>query len=361
LNETTTAFLRQVYKRFYFQSALTEVESPEQIGSREFGYIPFGGSMIRHLSFPDGGALVAELVKQAPSSVYCSNAVYANPAMPMDEKEWEGAELIFDIDATDIPTSCKKSHDLWYCESCHSSGRLPRPPLCPKCRGKTSEFHGSCEVCLGAAKDHASRVQSFLEQDFGVSSHDIRHYFSGNRGYHVHVYDKRFLSLDQQARAEIGEYIKGTSTQHPQAIASTLRAHKGRAPAEGGWMRRIRESVDSATDRGGTVQKLVREAISAQAAAIDLAVTTDIHRVFRLAGTLHGNTGLQKKRAKSLDKFDPAFDPVVIGSDIVRLNIAFFPKFTLKGEIFGPFKSSMASLPAYAAINILTRGLGEVI
>ena len=145
LNETTKAFLKSAYREYYSKHG-SSIEFPEQLQSREFGYIPFGGGMIRHLSFKDGGEALAELTRQSPSSVYCSNARYEHPTRPIEEKGWLGAELIFDIDATDIPTQCKRGHDLWFCEKCHASGKLPRQPRCPKCGSATVEFHGTCDT-----------------------------------------------------------------------------------------------------------------------------------------------------------------------------------------------------------------------
>ena len=362
MNDSTKVWLRQAYKEFYFRSA-DMIEFPDEIESREFGYIPFGGGMVRHLSFKSSGEALAEILKQAPSSVYCSNARYESPTMPIDEKGWLGAELIFDIDATDIPTPCKKGHDLWYCEKCHASGKLPRPAKCTKCGGPSVEFHGTCEVCLEAAKTHALRVMSFLVEDFGVDSELIRTYFSGNRGYHLHIFDKRFDLLNQQARAEIAEYIRGSSLPLSQTIASTLRRRAPGGPQGVGWTRRITGYVDEHRPTyGGTLQKLVSEAVASQRAMVDASVTTDIHRVFRLAGTLHGNTGMAKMRIRSMGKFDPQEDPVVLSSKPVNVRVEFHPRFRLKHKDFGPFsKSETVEMPAYAAISILTRGLGEVV
>ncbi len=361
MNERTREFLKQAYKRYYFNSA-DSIEFPDEIQSREFGYIPFGGTMVRHLSFRSAGEAVAEILRQTPSSVYCSNARYSAPTLPMEEKGWNGTELIFDIDATDVPTQCKRGHDVWYCEDCHSSGRPPKPPKCLKCGGSTAELHGTCKVCLDAAKDHTVRVMRFLESDFGTSLHDVKVYFSGNRGYHLHVFDGRFDQMNQQARAEITDYLLGNSLPAPQSIASTLRRLSGATGfAEAGWMKRIWSYVEERRDGyPGTLQKLVSEAVSGQRALVDASVTTDIHRVFRLAGTLHGNTGMCKKRVDSIDSFDPGVDPVVLSEEPVKVNVAFYPQFSVGGGSFGPFKSAIVTVPTYAAVSILTRGFGEV-
>ena len=361
MNEATKAFLKSAYKEYYFKHA-DSLEFPDELETREFGYIPFGGGMVRHLSFKDNGEALAEIIKQSPSSVYCSNARYEFPTRPIEEKGWLGAELIFDIDATDIPTPCKRGHDLWYCEKCSASGKLPRPSKCPKCGGSTDEFHGTCSVCLSAAKDHAVRVTRFLADDFGVAPDAIKVYFSGNRGYHLHVFDRRFDSLDQLGRGEIAEYMRGAALPPSQTLASTLRRRRPGAGAQGeGWTRRITGYVDEHRPTyTGTLQRLVSEAVSSQRAMVDSSVTTDIHRVFRLSGTLHGNTGMVKMRIKSIDAFDPAKDPVVLSSRPVKVNVSFYPRFSVGGSDFGPFKSQTVELPTYAAVAILNRGLGEV-
>jgi DNA primase small subunit len=361
LNAATITFLRQAYREYYFKRA-DFIEFPEDISAREFGYMPFGGGMVRHLSFRNRGEAVAEILKQSPSSIYCSNAKYESPSAPMEEKGWLGAELILDIDATDIPTPCKRGHDLWYCESCGTSGRLPRPQKCPKCAGPSGEFHGTCETCLAAAKDHALRAECFLREDFGVAPTAIRTYFSGNRGYHLHVYDERFYKLDQLGRGEIADYMLGASLPPNQTIASALRRRSsGARPVAEGWTKRITQYVDGRREEyTGTLQKLVSEAVSSQKASVDASVTTDVHRVFRLAGTLHGNTGMCKMRVEAMDHFDPERDPVVLSAKRVALNVLFYPRFRVNGTGFGPFRSQMAELPTYAAVSILTRGLGEV-
>ena len=68
---------------------------------------------------------------------------------------------------------------------------------------------------MDATKDHVSRLIGFLTNDFGVSSAGIRVYFSGNRGYHLHVDDERFEGMEPSARAEIANYVKGTGLVRP--------------------------------------------------------------------------------------------------------------------------------------------------
>ena len=62
MNEATKNFLRSAYKEFYFRGA-GAIEFPREVGAREFGYIPFGGGMVRHLSFRSEGEAVAEILR----------------------------------------------------------------------------------------------------------------------------------------------------------------------------------------------------------------------------------------------------------------------------------------------------------
>jgi DNA primase small subunit len=48
-----------------------------------------------------------------------------------------------------------------------------------------------------------------LTNDFGFSENEIHTYFSGHRGYHIHVENEAVKSLDSMARKEIVDYVCG--------------------------------------------------------------------------------------------------------------------------------------------------------
>lgn len=345
-HDGTLTFLRKTYREYYFKHH-DDVEIPTLIWSREFGYIPFGKGMIRHLSYKSPGELAADLVKQAPSSVYCSNATYSNPTLPMDDKGWKGAELIFDIDANSIPTACRTKHSFWICKACGKVIRSTnRPEECSKCKGTGAvQLHWSCAECLTSTREHVYRLIGFLTKDFGVSEGNIAVYFSGNRGYHLHVQDERFEAMDPSARAQVANYIKGAGLIRPQ----------GSDRSQGGWIDRVVQSAATSQSRS------LDQVINTFSSRIDESVTTDIHRIFRLPGTLHGNSGLLKMRVHNLQDFRPDYDPVVLGEDEVTVSIHGAPTFELRGNTFGPYSSQDLSLPTYAAVYLMTKGLARLV
>ena len=359
MDEATLNLLRRVYREYYFNNP-GSIEVPSKIEEREFGYVPFGGKMIRHLAFANSGELIAELVRQAPSSVYCSNARYSHPRLPMEEKGWMDADLIFDIDADSIPTSCKSRHNGWYCRNCHTEGGMPCPASCPTCHGANPiEVRWTCRECLDATREHVHRLVDFLRKDFGVPDKEIRTYFSGSRGFHVQVQDDRFNSLNPQSRVEIANYIRGEGI-----LIQRTRANSGIQQEEYGWTERARLFASATTGqisrRGAGDSHRTLKVIESSAAMIDQSVTTDIHRVFRMPGTLHGGSGLLKMRVASLNDFDPTVDPVVLNGEKIRVHVEYSPLFSLKGEQFGPYSFTDANLPMYAAVFLLTKEMARV-
>ena len=71
--------------------------------------------MTRHISIKDDKELHLMLMQNIPSDVYCSNAYYTYfQILPMNEKDWKEADLIFDIDAKDLNLPCREGHIMLY-------------------------------------------------------------------------------------------------------------------------------------------------------------------------------------------------------------------------------------------------------
>ena len=330
---------------------------------------------------------MAILVKDGPSGVFASSGHYLNPDREMHEKGWKGADLIFDIDADQLPTDCKNIHDIWTCKECRNQGKGARPDKCKCGSTKIMQLNWVCEECLSKAKYETLKLIDFLTEDFGVSSGELNSYFSGNMGYHVVVESVIFESVDQMARNEIADYIAGRGIR-PETIGiykrSLLRDIYPRIPleTEPGWRGRIaghfkelriedysegeektvRDKIAYIYSRKSfqKFKKRLEDVVQNVGVTIDTSVTTDVHRIFRMPGTLNGKTGLMKMKCNSLEDFDPLTDPVVLDEEPISVTINVSPPFILRGQKFNPPRMEHVSLPKMAAVYLLTRGLAKI-
>jgi DNA primase small subunit len=279
---------------------------------------------------------------------------------------------------------------------------------------------------LAACKGALYRLLDFLEDDFGFE--DLTIVFSGGRGYHVHVRDESILDLDRDHRREIVEYVRGhevsfdrlvTTETVAGAIGRSSPADKRTLDTTGGWSGRVHEALlafvdelaemdeDDATDRlreidgigagkadaivtaideqrdaitRGNVdvhpafvtlaQHVTEQTVTSQRAPIDEPVTTDINRLIRLPGSLHGGSGLAVRRIDrgELDAFEPLRDavPETFRGQTIRVDVTdlegLAPRgdpeiadLTIGGDSF-TIAAGSQSLPEHVGIFLLARG-----
>jgi DNA primase small subunit len=398
-----------VYQKFceYYRDCSTVLPSPLLLGQREFAYLLFKERfMVRHKRFDSSINLRSVLNEIVPSDVFHSCAYYENPEFDMDKKGWLGADLVFDIDADHIPTSCNKIHDEFSCSKCGFSGRGITPETCPACEGTKFETKTwPCELCIGSAREETAKLIDMLEADFGFSLDEVRVFFSGHRGYHVHVENKTVRSLDAMARKEIVDYVTGLGLS---ILDRDLAEKSGKRPSKKfslhnfGWNKRLKLGMQNfllsanpedlknmglknnallknkeaiikrcindgrwESINGVSVQtwlKLAQHVRDSQSSKIDTVVTTDIHRLIRMNGTLHGKTGLKKVEfpAKSLQDFDPFTGAVAFKKGKIKVLISDAPEFKLSGETLGPYKNETKELPVAAAVMLICKGRAKV-
>ena len=399
-----------VYQKFfeYYRDPSTVIPAPVLLDQREFAYLLFKERfMVRHKRLDGISNLKSVLSETVPSDVYHSCAYYENPDFDMDKKGWLGADLVFDIDADHIPTSCDKIHDEFTCSKCGFSGRGITPETCPACEGTKFETKTwPCELCIKSARDETAKLVDMLENDFGFSLDELHVFFSGHRGYHVHVEDEVVRSLDAMARKEIVDYVTGLGLAILDKDAKDKRGKRTAAKKFSlhnfGWNKRLKLGMQNflfnATKEdfknvglksnallknkdaiikhcindgrwesinGVSVQtwlKLAEHVRDLQSAKIDTVVTTDIHRLIRMNGTLHGKTGLKKVEfpAKTLQDFDPFTGAVAFKKGEAKVLVSDAPEFSLGGETLGPYKNQTLELPTAAAVMLICKRRAEV-
>jgi DNA primase small subunit len=394
------AFREHYAKDFCLNEALSLIKE------REFGFASFEGWMLRHRSFETKNELISFLGDSAPRDAYFSCAYYENPEAEMERKGWLGSDMVFDIDADHIPTSCDKAHDQWICGKCGFTGRGVVPQNCPVCAGeKFDENNWPCEICLASAKHETMKLLDILMKDFGFSEKELRVFFSGNRGYHVHVEDRAVRDLDSAARKEIVDYVCGFGLDNPfqragEKGADTLSVNdpgwRGRIAKgfhdfilvaeedeyrnlglkghiaeimvknKAAILRNLSESKPWNTVKGvgpETWRKITEHFIMSQSASVDTVVTTDTHRLIRLGGTLHGKTGLKKTEfpVSELTDYDPFKSAIAFKDGTATVFVSDAPRFRLGDQTFGPYKNLKVELPTAAAVLLICRKRAEVV
>jgi DNA primase small subunit len=381
MEERTLRYLRG---RFGDHYRGTQLSPPPDHEAREWGYIPWTHgptTMVRHQSLLELGELGDFLRRERPRHVYFSAGRYDDPgADDMDAKGWRNSDLVFDIDAD------------------HLSGVDPQ--------------QDSYAEMLAAGKDEVRNLLDLLEDDFGFE--DLTVVFSGGRGYHVHVRDEGVRGLDRDERREIVDYIRGEGIDLDAVQRTEMGGTATRRVLEtgGGWGRRVHRELlaladellelpeEDALDRlkefdrigdgraktilgavsedyekleSGNVERggpgirqlakvMTGRVVAEESAAVDEPVTTDLRRLIRLPGSLHGGTGLEVTRIPrdEIDAFDPLSDPVpetFEGHDVtVEVNEP--GSVELHDESF-TLPDDDVSVPEYVAVFLMARGRAE--
>lgn len=379
VKEKNIALLRNAFREYYFKYSRI-IEVPERMEKHEFGYMQFGSGMIRHLAFRNIGELLARLIKDIPSDVYCSNAYYRFPTFDMQEKQWMGADLIFDIDAKDLHLPCELLHSYFICTYC-GEVQETKTEICAFCKtGKLNHVSIPCNKCNYALKKEVKHLVDLLICDLGVKEKAIQIYFSGNNGYHINISDPEFHRLDSQARSDIIGYLIGNDmTTESVGVRKAEVSSDGfliKFPKSGmmyGWRRRMAQKlgVDQSSitklrnivqQKGGysgfktELLKMTKD----MGVKLDPQVTMDVHRIFRMAGTINSKSGLTKMRCNDeFESFDPLNDACLLSDKEVNVEVKVAVKLKLRGQSFN-IKKETTRVPIYVAVYLICKGLARV-
>ncbi|HII06963.1 MAG TPA: DNA primase small subunit PriS [Methanotrichaceae archaeon] len=397
----TVKFLRSRFKEYYL---LESLEMPPQLEQREWGFILFDDMpkfvMRRHKSFMTRSELVDYVRTSVPAHAYHSAALYERPGAPsMREKEWLGADLIFDLDADHLrnaPSSYAEMLDL--------------------------------------VKTETIKLLEFLLDDFGFADDEVRVVFSGGRGYHIHVRDSRVLDLGSGERREIVDYLTGRGLDINRFIsegqaegdfgvetADVIKCCPANSP---GWGKTVNRSMISFVEQMRNLDEkeavkmlstvegigkrnaskfrrsMMRDDIlerirkgesldlfkgsskvwkpliegyleevgvhlgfsrDLESGETDEPVTTDIKRLIRFPLSLHGGTGLRVTplSVEGLEAFDPLRDAVVFGDRPVEVCLRVPYALEMQGENFD-LEEGPANVPLCVAVFLMARKIAEL-
>jgi len=366
-------FLKDIFRKYYFENKYFPYLY--SIEKREFGYRKFDSLVVRHLSFKNIGELEAELVRNVPLDVYYSNAYYGFPSNPISEKQWEGADLIFDIDIKDLNIPCFHEHTYYICNLCGFVNSEQK--LCNNCnKGKTYDISIPCKRCFTAIKKEAAKLLEFLRYDLGIEEKFIEIFFSGNAGFHFHVNDPSMRNLDSNSRSNVTDYIIGNGFMCESiGVRKYRNGFMIKLPKSGimnGWRKKIASSLGINQKSELKLKHLVEASggydgfrneinriTKKFGVHIDSQVTNDIHRVFRLPGSINGKSGLTKTKCDDLESFNPNNDACMLGDSEVYINLKTKLKINLKNNNF-KLDNVLEKVPSYVAVYLVCKGLATI-
>lgn len=279
---------------------------------REFGFDHMGrGPNDRYRVFQNTDFLRKFMRYRAPFAAYSSVAFYHKPRR---RDGWIKAELVFDVDAKDIPIrSCG-------CDNV-------------------------CEICLNQAKDIVHGLVDTLKGDLGLS--DIHMVYSG-RGYHIRVLDDQVTGVDSDVRSQIVKYLVGSDVPRSEYSLAGMKYNLEHFTIPFGYPQvftdRVKQAIlalDPSMEMDGVNQKLIRDAIkykdfletddwgifrskigpiryvklikgiaSLNLTLVDAKVSIDLKRILRLPSSLHSGVSMKCTEIKNLETFEPFEDAV---------------------------------------------------
>lgn len=290
-------------RRLYYQKEWRVYQVPKFIRNtlslREWAFDPKGeGITDRKNKFEDLRDLEDYVKALAPYGAYTSTALYTTP---QKLQGWIGAELVFDIDAKDLPLK-RCNHEL----------------------GKV------CPICLDDGREVALNLLRLLREEIGFKKTIV--VYSG-RGFHIRVLDKWAMELNDKGRAQLLDYLLGnislnTSIPSPtwRVIISWLRYYLSKASYEtlqaagidhykkikDESLKIIRALKNMEKPKGigkKQILALLKDNKKLTQKLVDRKVTVDIKRVIRLPSSLHSKVGLKVTLVgyseRDLERFNP--------------------------------------------------------
>ena len=371
--ENDLKFLEETFKQYYFEH-FDLIHVPDRSLEREYGYKKFNTGMIRHMSLKTDKDLHLMLMTNIPSDVFCSNGYYSFPNLPMAEKDWKEADVIFDIDAKDLKLPCRKDHTCIKCLSCNEISLLQ--DTCPKCKSNKIDLISlPCQNCISGVKKEVLNLIKILTNDLQIENKNIRISFSGNEGFHLHVTNSSYNQLGSKERRDLIDYIMFQGAIPERFGFKKNNPSRSSFPDldDPGWSGRVAKDLfGSKSKRSKSVTKIISDGYSAYrqrlaetvknsiGVKIDPNVTGDIHRIFRLEGSLNSKSGLAKLICTNIEEFNPYTDACLIDDKPVEILANFPIEFSLKNRRFGPYTNEKTSVPKYAAVYMICKNIANL-
>ncbi|PIU21996.1 MAG: hypothetical protein COT14_03295 [Candidatus Diapherotrites archaeon CG08_land_8_20_14_0_20_30_16] len=397
-------FLKSRIKEYYEKNFI----SVPNIEKREFGYGIYNKKILdRNIAFKNDYELNTFLRERVPFYLSYSVAYYELPdAKPTSAKKLLKNDFIFEYDADDIPTPCKKTHDSWICPKCKEEGK-GHTQKCPKCNSRTEISEWICDKCLDATKKQTKRLYNILTYELGFSEQEIKITFSGHKGFHTKIISPKIENIKQNERIELMDYIteEGLNFKELGFVPDEKGSIKflgeklGKSQKYLNFIKTVLESNDATellkyfdpNTSTQTLNKLVnnkKEALESlekgkfyrprkesvdlwynllenlkesQKLYVDRQTTIDMYKIIRVPNTIHGGAMLLSKEVKidKISDFNPFEEASIYKDGTLKIHLKKVPRLLLNREIFGPYENEIVELPNNIATYFLAKGVAD--
>ncbi|MDP3066139.1 MAG: DNA primase catalytic subunit PriS [Methanobacteriaceae archaeon] len=284
----------------------------DSLYQREFGFDHYGrGPNDRYKVFRNSDYLRKFMRVRTPFAAYSSVAFYEKPNR---RDGWLKSELVFDVDAKDLPV-------------------------------RSCECGSVCEICLEQAKEIVRDILDTLQGDFGLKN--IYTIYSG-RGYHVRVLDEEVMPLDSEVRGQIVKYMVGADVPRSKYSRDGMTYNLEHFTIPFGYPRVFTERVKKSIlhlnedimledvnkklvkdviknrelilnnqwgpfkNKKGPLRykKLIKSLAFLNLSLVDAKVSIDLKRILRLPSSLHSIVSMKCTEINNLETFDPFRDAV---------------------------------------------------
>ena len=298
-------------RRRYYREEWNVKDVPEfisnSVNKREFGFDHMGrGPNDRYRVFRTMELLRKFLRYRAPFAAYSSVAFYDKPQR---RDGWIKSELVFDVDAKDIPL-------------------------------RECGCDGVCEICLNQAREIVCSLIDTLKDDLGIN--DLHVIYSG-RGYHLRIFDDPVMKMDSDVRGQIVQYIIGAEIPrneyasegepyklqyfsipfgYPHVFTERARYALLHLKKDTEMDEINQKLISDAIKNGGLLQenqwglfrnrigpirfqKITKSIASLNMGLVDAKVTIDLKRILRLPSSLHSMVSMKCMEVENVESFDP--------------------------------------------------------
>ncbi|MCI4435974.1 MAG: hypothetical protein JHC33_04085 [Ignisphaera sp.] len=392
--EDAHLIFKELFRKYY---RVADLILPQDLGFREIALQDFdGGYYIRHLTFENKSQLIEFITREhVPKDLYYSSARYRDPGnSSMEGKGWIGSDLIFDIDADELPSCSSKIVELRFCPQCGYIATNPNEKTCPRCNKELVKFRHVEPECISMAFDCLKKLVDIIENDFGFTNY--RANFSGNRGFHLivelqHPYDL----LDSEMRREIVSYLVLDDVQKKfiKNMYVTELSGKGRKGllsiipriVDGGIRRRIAKAllekvpeysksyilgyvneIDAAkaVEIVNILRNNLDEILNMISIPIDAKVTIDLTHLVRVPNSINGKTGWRAYLIDDLSEFRLDESKASIGNISETFRIKFIvslPEIRVVDRAFKVKQDDILDLEYVYASYFIFKGVAKLI